>query len=107
MTDEQKIRVIQDATGEGDNDLIEAYLSMATEAVLDRLYPCEVNLEDFDVPSKYDSVVIECAVYLLNKRGAEGQISHSEVGTSRSYESASIPASMLRRVTPFVRVLGG
>ena len=44
------------------------------------------------------------AVYLLNKRGAEGETAHSENGISRSYESADIPESMLSGIIPFAGV---
>jgi hypothetical protein len=47
---------------------------------------------------------VEIAAYLLNKRGAEGQTSHSENGISRGYESGSIPESMLSDVLPFVGI---
>ena len=42
---------------------------------------------------------------MLNKRGAEGQTSHSENGISRSYENADIPESMLKSIIPFCGVL--
>ena len=105
MTDAQRLIVIQDATGETDTALINAYLEIAREALLKRCYPA--HLDKTEVPSRYDNTLTEWTIYLLNKRGAEGEMSHSEVGTSRSYESASIPDSMLKQVTPFVRVLGG
>lgn len=105
MTDEQRQLVIQDATGEENTDLIDAYLEIAKTRLLNRLYPAHPGKTE--VPSKYDDTLIEWTVYLLNKRGAEGETGHSEVGTSRSYESASIPDSMLKAVTPCVRFFGG
>jgi hypothetical protein len=56
------------------------------------------------VPSKLEYKQCEIAAFLLNKRGAEGQTSHSENGVSRSYEGATIPPSMLADITPFVGV---
>ena len=44
---------------------------------------------------------VEIAAYLMNKRGAEGETYHGENGVNRTYENASVPASMLAGVTPF------
>lgn len=66
-------------------------------------YPYDPNVTE--VPVQYDTLQCEIAAYMLNKRGAEGQTSHSENGISRSYENADIPASMLRVVTPHVGVI--
>ena len=45
---------------------------------------------------------IQIAVELFSKRGAEGQTGHSENGISRSYESADVSPSLLKRITPLV-----
>ena len=36
-----------------------------------------------------------------------GETAHSENGISRSYESATVPDSMLKHITPHASVLGG
>lgn len=54
---------------------------------------------------KYDAVHVEIAAYMINKRGAEGEVSHSENGVSRTYEDGDIPPSLLRAITPVVGVL--
>lgn len=46
-------------------------------------------------------------MYLLNKRGAEGQTAHSENGISRSYEDGDVPPTLLRDIVPFASVMGG
>ena len=58
-----------------------------------------------EVPEKYGALQCEIAAYMLNKRGAEGQTSHSENGITRSYENADVPSSMLKVVTPHVGVI--
>lgn len=80
-----------------------AYLALAGQKILGRLYPFAIP-EGAEVPERYQSLQCEIACYLLNKRGAEGQTSHSENGISRAYESASVPESMLFEVVPFVGV---
>ena len=89
-------------TEEDDSTLL-AYLRIAESAVLERKYPYDPCV--VCVPSRYEGRVLEIAAYLLNKRGAEGQTSHSENGVSRTYESASIPESMLSDITPCVGVI--
>lgn len=42
---------------------------------------------------------------MLNKRGAEGQTSHTENGVTRQYESADVPSSMLKAITPYCGVI--
>ncbi len=90
-------------TGEGDETLLGVLLSMAKEAVLKRLYPYKTGVKE--VPERYAHTVLEIAVYLYNRRGSEGETSHDEGDTKRTYESAGIPESMLRGVVPFCGVL--
>ena len=102
MTDEEKLTMLKSMTEETDNDVLSTYLTLAKGVVLSRAYP---YTEEDKVPAKYDTVHVEIAAYMLNKRGAEGQTSHSENGISRSYENADIPSSMLKVVTPHVGVI--
>lgn len=85
------------------DETLNAYLYIAERKILSRMYPFGVP-NDAALPEKYLHLQCEIACYLLNKRGAEGQISHSENGVSRSYESASVPESMLAEVTPYCGV---
>lgn len=57
------------------------------------------------VEAQFESVAVDMVVYSFAKRGAEGQISHSENGVMRMYEGASAyPASLTAQITPKVRV---
>ena len=80
-----------------------AYLSLAGRKVIQRAYPYRDDVEI--VPDKYATNQVEITCYLLNKRGAEGQTSHTENGITRQYENADIPASMLKAVTPHCGVI--
>lgn len=82
---------------------IEAYWTLAGEHILRKRYP--YHSEPVEVPQKYRGLQLEICLYLLNKRGAEGELSHSELGVSRSYESASVPSSMLASVKPYCKGL--
>ena len=106
MNDIKRLSTLKTMIGDAENSedkTLTVYLSVATDAVMNRLYP--FGWEGKSLPSKYDYKVCEIACYLFNKRGAEGQVGHSENGISRSYESASIPDSMLKDITPFVGVV--
>jgi hypothetical protein len=49
------------------------------------------------VPARYEQIQILLAVELYSKRGAEGQVSHSENGINRSWAEDS---PLLKRILP-------
>ena len=104
MTLNEKIAILRSIVGsDDDNATYAAYLALAAKAVCNRCYPFDKTRTE--VPREYEMDQIEISAYLLNRRGAEGQLSHSENGISRSYEAASIPESMLKRITPYCGVV--
>lgn len=104
MTQTEKLQLLKALVGESDTEeVLLAYLNIAGRKILNRAYP--YGTEETEVPTRYDFLQCEIAAYLLNKRGAEGQVGHSENGISRSYESADVPESMLGAVTPMVGVI--
>lgn len=102
MTDAEKKAMVTAMTGETDNGIISASLAIAGSKICRIAYPFD---EVTEVPAKYDHLHVEAACYLVNKRGAEGETSHSENGIGRVYENADLPASMLRAVTPMAGVV--
>ena len=103
MTDLEKQGMLTVITGEQDTLTLTTYLSLAAAKVLSRAYPYGPPVET--VPDKYAAVQVEIAAYMLNKRGAEGQTSHSENGISRSYEDGDIPKSLLNQIIPLAKVV--
>ena len=75
---------------------LEFYLDNASDIICDRR---NSNI----VETKYLSVQLKMAIEMYNKIGAEGQISHSENGISRSYQSADISSSLLNQVIPMAK----
>lgn len=63
------------------------------------------NLPEEAMEDRWKMKQIEIAVYLFNKQGAEGETTHDENGVKRTYESASVPASMLSDISPIARVV--
>jgi hypothetical protein len=104
MTQTEKLTLLKAMVGSSDtDDVLLAYLNIAGRKILNRAYP--YGTDENEVPARYDFLQCEIAAYLLNKRGAEGQTSHSENGISRSYESADVPESLIGAVMPFCGVI--
>lgn len=98
----EKLKILLNITDDTKKALLLTYLDIAEQKLLDRVFPFE---NDKELPKRYELKQLEIAGYLYNKQGAEGETSHNENGVSRSYESADVPESMMRGVTPFVGVL--
>lgn len=103
MTEEEKLVLASAMSGERDEGVVSAYLRLAAEKICRRAFPYDPTVTE--VPAQYAGMQVEVAVYLLNKRGAEGESSHSEGGISRTYENGDVPESMLRGIAPMVGVL--
>lgn len=100
MTDEEKLaklRQMLDPTDTISDDVANAYLDAAKQAVINIAFPYGNGSEE--MPEKYDYEQIEIAVYMINKRGAEGELIHIEGGTDRHFETADIPVSLRSRIT--------
>lgn len=103
MTDFEKATMVKAMSGETDDNVISAYLYLAGQKINRIAYPFDPDVTT--VPDKYAHVQIDAAVYLLNKRGAEGETTHGENGISRTYENADLPPSMLRDIVPLCGVV--
>ena len=100
MNDFVKKQYLETMLGDDyDESVAEVYLKIAEDAIVSRAFPFASDVHC--MPEKYDRLQCEIAVYLISRRGAEGETSHTENGISRSYESAYIPESMLKSVVPF------
>lgn len=101
MTNDEKLAALKAMVGGSDTDeVLSTYLALAGRKIIAKAYPYKDDVTE--VPTKYDFLQVEIAAYMLNKRGAEGQTSHTENGITRQYESADVPASMLKTITPHV-----
>lgn len=109
MTESEKLDLLKGMIGQsGDSEnlsdeVLTSYLKVAGQKIINRAYP--YNQTIIKVPDKYCPLQCDIAKYLLNKRGADGETSHSENGISRTYESGDVPESMLSEVTPYCGVL--
>lgn len=110
MTDTEKLTLtramVGNPTGDSGNwtdEILLAFLTIAGQKIINRAYPYDDTVTE--VPRRYGVLQCEIATYLLNKRGAEGETSHSENGVSRSYENADIPESLIGIVVPHCEVV--
>lgn len=102
MTQREMIETIKHLSGETEENTVLAYLHLAEGKVLAQAYP----YEDVKIlPERYKPITIEITVFMLNKRGAEGEQRHSEGGIDRMYDSADVPVELLRKITPHVGVI--
>ena len=89
-----KIRITEKVTDIELEDILES----AKAVILSRRFPFGDYPEDIE--PRYKDLQIRIAVEMFNKRGAEGETSHSENGISRSYASANVSEDLLREITP-------
>ena len=103
MNEFEKLNMLKAISGEEDDMVLSTYLHIAGDKVLKRAFPFDNTITE--VPDRYSVKQVEIANYLLNKRGAEGETSHSENGVSRSYENADVPSTMLRDIIPMASII--
>lgn len=78
------------------DEVLGSMITLAEAMVLDRMYPFGYP-DGAVVPARYEQIQILLAVELYGRRGAEGQLSHSENGISRSWPEGS---PLLKRIVP-------
>jgi len=105
MTMQKKIDMLRRMGEEDDQGILEVYLELAGQKILNRMYPYVEDYEGLEVPDRYTAVQLKIANYMLNKRGAEGQIQHIENGIHRNYGAADIPDGMLMEIVPFCQAI--
>ena len=94
-----KIRITEKVNDEELEDILES----AKAVILSRRFPFGEQPEEIE--NKYKDLQIRIAVEMFNKRGAEGEIAHSENGVNRNYASANVSEDLLREITPKVGVV--
>lgn len=78
------------------DEVLQFYLDNAGSII------CDIR-DSNEVETKYLTQQIKIAMELYSKRGAEGQISHTENGVSRMYEKADVSPSLLCQITPMAK----
>ena len=106
MTTDKKIDMLrQMMDDETDRGILEVYLELAAQKILNRMYPYKENYDGLEVPDRYVAIQLKIANYMINKIGAEGQIQHIENGIHRNYGSADVPDAMLQDIVPYAQAI--
>ena len=108
MTDAEKITMVKalvDNDATATDDLIKVYLRLASNKMLERLYPFDADKEESDLPERYETIQCELAARLFLRRGGEGETNHEENGVNRTYATVD-DEDLLSRLTPFAKVGG-
>lgn len=101
--DRLKLRLSPDEVPNSDA-VLEECLESARDAIMRRRFG--VNREwPIDIEPQFVGLQIDIALDIYNKMGAEGQLSHSENGISRTYESSWISGELLRQIPPYCGVI--
>lgn len=102
---------------EPDDDVLEDVLESAKNVILSRRFPygnwpTKTSMNEYGqleettvLELRYCDLQIRIAVDLYNKRGAEGEIGHTENGISRSYESSWVSQELLDEIVPMCGVV--
>lgn len=98
-----KIRLRQSGVS-SENEFLQQLIFQAEQDVrLYRNYPDNYTEEMIEKDmKKFDSIIVNLALYDYNQEGGEFQISSSENGTSRSWIDRN---KILGKVSPFVKIL--
>ena len=107
MTQAEKIVLLKNMLDDTDDsdEVLSVYLDLAAQKILNRMYPFKDDYTGLVIPDRYVMMQLNVAVYLLNKRGAEGEIQHIENGIHRNYGSSDVPDGMLKDIVPFSQAI--
>ena len=106
MTEAEKLamlKVLVNSRFSSEDAMLTSYLALAADKILNKAYPYETVTE---VPARYHYLQVEIAAYMVDKKGADYQTSHSENGITRTYESPDVPPSMLKSIIPHCGAIG-
>lgn len=103
MTNEEKALKLAVMIPEASVDDLLTFVDISEAIVLNRRYPFGYP-DGTAVESRYEMLQLQIAVEIYNRQGAEGEQSHSENGISRSYESAYVSSSLLKKIVPYAGV---
>lgn len=90
MTISEKKKAMSDgiAPDVAEDTVLESELLAAEAMILNKMYPFGYD-EGKVVPARYERLQIKLAIELYTQRGAEGQASHTENGSTRTWPSVN------------------
>lgn len=103
MTNEEKIEKLSVliSPDTATDDLLFFLLEQSEGIILNRRYPFGAP-EGTSLSPLHEQIQLRIALELFSKMGAEGQLSHSENGVSRTWEAGDVSPSLLKLIVPCV-----
>lgn len=95
MTQLEKLKLLLGSPSVSD-EVLQFYLDNASDII------CEFRNTD-GVETAYLTAQLKMAIEMYSKRGAEGQVGHTENEIERVYEASDLSPSLLAQITPVVR----
>ncbi len=89
---------------EPDDSVLEERLETAKEIIMSLRYPDGAWPDELE--KQHLGLQIEIAEDTYNRKGASGQIGHTENAVSRQWGSEWVSAQLLSRIVPLVKVVG-
>lgn len=105
MENADMIRTVQQLCGfddEATGSVVALYLFDAKFEIMRRLYPFGYE-NDQEIPERYQYLQCKLASRYFLRRGAEGEIAHSENGINRTYASVN-DEDLLSEIVPYAKV---
>lgn len=102
MVERLKARLTDNGVAPSDAILIDC-LENAKHAILSRRFPYGEYPDD--VEPRYKDLQYRLAIEIYNRIGAEGQLSMSENGISRSWDGSWASSQLLNEIVPFAGVV--
>lgn len=101
MTNEEKIEklAVLISPDTASDELLLHLLEQAEGIILNRRYPFGAP-EGATLSAMHEQIQIRVAVEMFGKMGAEGQLTHSENGITRTWEAGDVSPSLLRYIIP-------
>lgn len=108
MTDVEKLGLVKTLLSNDENipsdEVLLAYLDIARHEIIGWRYSyAETTIED--VPSEYEMTQVYAVLAGFSQSGAEGELSHSENGISRTWKHADMIAYIRAHVIPIARAI--
>lgn len=89
---------------EAEDAMIEEYLSIALDDILNTRYPWGIP-EEYDIGTRYDNIQCILAARYFARNGGLGETLHNENGINRAWYSSD-DREILAKVTPLAKVVG-
>lgn len=102
------VKAILRLTDNSEDNLLETYLQCAAQEIIYWRYSYVTNGENIpsEVPAEYEMTQVNAVVAGYSIAGAEGEVTHSENGISRTFKYEDMISYIRSHVIPIARVIG-